>query len=88
MLFLTGNKSQTTILQPSQAPQPCVRDRMPDDLLFSPFFVSDPIDFEKKREEKINWLKLIDPGVCIDGFSITLAVILLHTLQYVTIHFY
>ena len=47
------------------------------DWVFLAVLVSDPIDFvKKKKEKKKNWLKMIDPGAYVDGFSLTWAVIL------------
>ena len=47
--------------------------------VFLAVLVSDHIDFVKKKKKerkKENWLKMIDLGACVDGFSLTQVVIL------------
>ena len=64
----------------SQALEPCLWDEKPMDLgvfgslgVWSYWFCKKK---KKKERKKENWLKMIDLGACVDGFSLTQVVIL------------
>lgn len=76
---IIGNKSWNTVYYPNTARLSSLVCEMKSLWIwvFWAVLVSDPIDFvKKKKRKKENWLKMIDLGAGVDGFSLTQVVIL------------